>query len=68
MWCLVATERALQAHGLLTKMMTPEQIEQAQQAAGIWLSRLKHTPPTLADSAPSTHRATFSVTSLPLED
>ena len=27
MWCLVATERALQAHGFLTEMMTPEQID-----------------------------------------
>jgi DNA-binding NarL/FixJ family response regulator len=68
MWCLVATERALQAHGLLTKMMTPEQIEQAQQAAGIWLSKLKHTPPTLADPAPHSNPATLSATSLPLED
>ncbi|MGO9085578.1 MAG: LuxR C-terminal-related transcriptional regulator [Candidatus Sulfotelmatobacter sp.] len=66
MWYLVATERALQARTFLTKMMTPEQIDQAQQGASVWLSRLKHTPPALSDPArPATRPA---VASLPVED
>jgi DNA-binding NarL/FixJ family response regulator len=66
MWYLVATERALQARSFLTKMMTPEQIDEAQQKASIWLSKLKHTPPALADSARPTNRP--AAASLPVED
>jgi DNA-binding NarL/FixJ family response regulator len=51
MWYLVATERTLQARSFLTKMMTLEQIDEAQERASIWLSKLKHTPPALADPA-----------------
>jgi DNA-binding NarL/FixJ family response regulator len=68
MWYLVATERALQAREFLTKMMTPEQIEEAQQKANIWLSKLKHIPPALAGSASPVHRTTLAMAGLPLED
>jgi DNA-binding NarL/FixJ family response regulator len=66
MWYLVATERALQARSFLTKMMTPEQVDEAQERASIWLSKLKHTPPAMADPARSIIRP--DVTSLPVED
>jgi two-component system, NarL family, nitrate/nitrite response regulator NarL len=39
MWYLVATERALQAREFVTKMMTSEQIEEAQKKACTWLSK-----------------------------
>jgi len=55
MWYLVATERALQARGFLTNMMTSEQIAEAQRKASVWLSKLKHTAPALTDSAPAAH-------------
>jgi two-component system, NarL family, nitrate/nitrite response regulator NarL len=41
MWYLVATERALQAREHVTKMMTPQQIEEAKERACIWLSKRK---------------------------
>lgn len=66
MWYLVATERALQSRSFLTKMMTPEQVDEAQERASIWLSKLKHTPPTLADPARPTSRP--DVARLPVED
>jgi two-component system nitrate/nitrite response regulator NarL len=66
MWYLVATERALQSRSFLTKMMTPEQIDEAQERASIWLSKLKHTPPALADSARPANSP--AVASLPVED
>ena len=68
MWYLVATERALQARSFLTKMMTPEQIDEAQQEASVWLSKLKHTPPALADPARPTNRPTLAVARPPVED
>jgi two-component system, NarL family, nitrate/nitrite response regulator NarL len=43
MWYLIATERALQAQEFLTKMMTPEQIEEARQKARLWLSKKRPT-------------------------
>src|SRR5579863_5517516 len=42
-WYLVATERAFQARGSMTKAMTAEQIEEAKQKASVWLSKLKQT-------------------------
>ena len=66
MWYLVATERALQSRSFLTKMMTPEQVDEAQERASIWLSKLKHTPPALADSPRLANRP--DVARLPVED
>src|SRR5579863_4702108 len=43
MWYLVATERAFQARGSITKMLTAQQIYEAKQQASIWLSRLNQT-------------------------
>jgi len=68
MWYLVATERALQARSSLTKIMTPEQIDEAQQKATIWLSKLKHTPPGLADRATPALSASLSAPRLPAEN
>jgi two-component system nitrate/nitrite response regulator NarL len=42
-WYLVATERAFQARGSITKMLTAQQIDEAKQQASIWLSRLNQT-------------------------
>ena len=39
MWFLIASERASQAHSLVTRMLTPKQIDQARQRASVWLSR-----------------------------
>lgn len=47
-WYLVATERAFQARGSITKAMTAEQIEEAKQKASTWLSKLKLTTPSFA--------------------
>ena len=43
MWYLVATERALSARGFVTKLLTPEQIEEAKHKASIWLSKFNRT-------------------------
>lgn len=43
MWYLVATERALQARSFFTKMLDPQQIEEAKQKAAAWLSRRKRS-------------------------
>jgi DNA-binding NarL/FixJ family response regulator len=52
-WYLVATERAFQARGSITKAMTAEQIEEAKQKASVWLSRLKQSAPLASDVLPS---------------
>jgi DNA-binding NarL/FixJ family response regulator len=39
MWYLVALERASQARGLITKMLTPKQIEEAKREARVKLSQ-----------------------------
>ena len=51
MWYLVATERALQARDIITKMMTPEQIEEAREKALQWLPRRRPSPATPTESA-----------------
>lgn len=51
MWYLVATERALLARGLMTKFLTPEQIEEAKHKAAIALSRMKRIPPSSTNTA-----------------
>jgi len=47
MWYLVAMERATQAHGLLTKVMTGKQIDEARREAAAWLTRLNRIPPAI---------------------
>ena len=49
-WYLVATERAFQARGSMTKAMTAEQIEEAKQKASVWLSKLKQTASSFTDA------------------
>ena len=41
MWYLIALERASQAKGLITEMLTEKQIEEARQEASVRLSQLK---------------------------
>ncbi len=41
MWYLVATERAFQERGSITKRLTPAQIDEAKRKASVWLSKLK---------------------------
>ncbi len=43
-WYLVATERAFQIRGSLTKMLSATQIDEAKQKASVWLSKLQQTP------------------------
>jgi two-component system, NarL family, nitrate/nitrite response regulator NarL len=52
MWYLVAMERASQAKGLMTKMMTAKQIDEARREAGAWLSRLERTSPVAPQDPP----------------
>jgi DNA-binding NarL/FixJ family response regulator len=47
-WYLVATERAFQARGSMTKAMTAEQIEEAKHKASAWLSKMKQTTTSVA--------------------
>jgi two-component system, NarL family, nitrate/nitrite response regulator NarL len=51
-WYLVATERALETRAFITKMMTPEQIDEAQQNASLWLSASKRPPMPAAGLKP----------------
>jgi DNA-binding CsgD family transcriptional regulator len=53
MWYLIATECTMQARGLVTKMLTTEQIEQATHNASVWLAmaKRKHTSPPSALAA-----------------
>ncbi|SPF40153.1 hypothetical protein SBA1_30004 [Candidatus Sulfotelmatobacter kueseliae] len=51
MWYLVAMERASQARGLLTKVMTPQQIDEAQQNASLRLARMKQTSASTPEPA-----------------
>jgi hypothetical protein len=55
MWYLVAIERALQARDFIVKMMTPQQIEEAQQKATTWLPKEKRSPLTSSPPSPSVH-------------
>jgi DNA-binding NarL/FixJ family response regulator len=41
MWYLIATESGMQAQGLVTNMMTQQQIDEAKQKASVWLSKRK---------------------------
>ncbi len=49
MWYLVATERALHARVFMTKLMSPEQIEEAKHKATVWLSKMKKNAGTSAN-------------------
>ena len=51
-WYLVATERALVTRGNITKMLSPEQLEEAKNKATILLSKWKKQPPASTDSLP----------------
>ncbi|MBZ5679288.1 MAG: LuxR C-terminal-related transcriptional regulator [Acidobacteriia bacterium] len=54
-WYLIATECALQAKDLMTRAMTPSQIDEAQKQASSWLARMHSSaPPTdgMADLKP----------------
>jgi two-component system, NarL family, nitrate/nitrite response regulator NarL len=44
MWYLISLQRASQIRGLITRIMTPEQISLAEQKAEAWLARLKASP------------------------
>jgi two-component system, NarL family, nitrate/nitrite response regulator NarL len=44
MWYLVSAQRASQIRGLITRMMTSEQVNEAQKRAEAWLSQLKGSP------------------------
>jgi DNA-binding NarL/FixJ family response regulator len=63
-WFLVATERAFQARGSITRAMTAEQIEEAKQKASVWLTKLKQIAPSLARGDLDTEGST-DVTELP---
>src|SRR5215469_605248 len=43
MWYLVATERALMNRGFVTKLLTPEQIEEAKRKASAWLAKFNRS-------------------------
>ncbi len=45
MWHLVATKRANEAGQFIAKQMTPKEIEEAEQQALRWISRLKNVKP-----------------------
>ncbi|MGA2416846.1 MAG: LuxR C-terminal-related transcriptional regulator [Candidatus Sulfotelmatobacter sp.] len=59
MWYLVAMERAAQAQGLITKVLTGEQIAQARREAGVWLTRLARSSATALERK-STARLSIS--------
>ena len=52
MWYLIATERTLQARATLTRTLTPNQIDEAQQKAGTWLARMKKASASAPNSPP----------------
>ena len=52
MWYLIAMDRAAQATGLITKLLTAKQIDEAQEKARAWLSRAKPTMPAALEAAP----------------
>jgi two-component system nitrate/nitrite response regulator NarL len=48
MWYIVATERALQAREFVTKMLTPQQLDEAEQKASAWIAKRKQ--PTVSST------------------
>lgn len=55
MWYLVSVQRAAQVRGLITRIMTPEQVHLAEQKAAAWLARLKGSPIDLSAPQASPH-------------
>lgn len=53
MWYLVATECALQARAFISKMLTPEQFEEAKRKASAWLAKRKQKSPASIHAASS---------------
>jgi len=53
MWYLIAMERASEAKGVIAKVMTAAQIDEARRGASAWLSRLEPTPRVALQSRPS---------------
>ena len=51
MWYLIATKRAVQTRGFITKQLTPQQIDEAKQRAAAWLSKRKRPASSSASSA-----------------
>ena len=51
MWYLIAIESAMQARGLITKMLTVEQIEEARRKASSWLARRNKKSSSSSSSA-----------------
>lgn len=56
MWYLIATESAIQSRGFITKMLTPEQIEQAKDRATAWLAKKKPAPQPVDSAHPQINR------------
>jgi len=59
MWYLIATERTSQARALITRMLTAQQIDEAQHKASVWLARMKQAsapqPTETAQSPQNSH-------------
>src|SRR5271155_2606876 len=53
MWYLIAMERASQAKGVIAKVMTAAQIDEARRGASAWLSRPERTTLAAFQSRPS---------------
>jgi DNA-binding CsgD family transcriptional regulator len=51
MWYLIATERASQARAIITQMLTPKQIRNAQQKASVCLARMNQKPASIQEPA-----------------
>jgi two-component system nitrate/nitrite response regulator NarL len=58
MWYLIAMERASQVKGVIAKMMTAAQIDEARRGACAWLSRLERTPLAAPQNQPSPQLST----------
>ena len=55
MWYLIATERALQLRALLTRTLTTQQIEEAQEKASSWLASARTAPVSGMEATASPH-------------
>jgi TPR repeat protein len=58
MWYLIAMERASQAKGVIAKVMTAAQIDEARRGASAWLSRLERTPLAALQGRPGSQLST----------
>jgi len=57
MWFSIASERVSNSRSLLTRMMSPKQVDEAQQRAGVWLAREKHSPASTREASHSSARS-----------